>query len=254
MPQELHDLVLSHSDVVEPDAAVCATRSQDVVIPRQGRNLSLMAGHGSEFLSCFHIPNFNVAIPVSDSKKSSIRGEVNCADIGSLRSGSEQVDITRLSIPNVGALAQSDGKLIQTRPRDKIQVEVVYHAWRIQHALGTGRDDTGLVCDCAGGGVRASWSLVQWPSQLALEGQSRVGGWLRSLLMEAENSLVDIDAEVFGEPSCVRWRGVLNVLRGKCCADVGCWDHAVVLIDASQWLERNKRKGGGENDGERAVC
>ena len=92
------------ANVVMPDAPIPATGGQDVLIPRQARDLLLVSGHRAELLARLDIPKLDVSGPAPHTKEHAVLGERHAADVRVLWRLAQLHDSGRIGIPEVRAI------------------------------------------------------------------------------------------------------------------------------------------------------
>ena len=152
MAEQLHDLVPGDTHVMMPDAPIAATRRQDVLMPRKGRDLPLMARHRPQLLATFNVPKLDFSSTNADAKKHPVVREVDAGDVGTLGGVAEVNDAARVGLPDVRRSLERNGDSVEAGPRDEVEVEVVNHAWCVENAFGLGRNFARLVGGRTSGG------------------------------------------------------------------------------------------------------
>ena len=135
VPKELHDLVPRNAHVVMPDAPIAACRAQDMSMPRERRDLRLMPAHRAQPLPRLDVPQFDLARANADAQERAIVRKVHRGDVCALGRLADLHHRTRVRPPDVRVLGERDRDDILHGPREEVEVEVVDHPRRVEHAL-----------------------------------------------------------------------------------------------------------------------
>lgn len=174
-----------------------------------------MARHRPQLLARLHVPQLHSPRAQSHTQEVPVCREIDAGDIRALGGLAHRRHYARVRLPDVGRVLERDRHGVLARPRDEVEVEVVYHARRIEHALGLRRDLARLVGGSACGARERTGTLgVEGFGELALLGEGGVGGGGGGRgLMVPEDAAVVGHASGSGQASGVA-RGGLGGVEG----------------------------------------
>src|SRR6267142_2746530 len=178
MSDKLHHLVPCDTHVMVPDAPISACRAQEMAVPAERSDLSLVPAHRAQFLSGLDVPQLDLARADADPQERAVVGKVHRGDVGALGRRADLHHPARVRLPDVSVLRERDGDDVLHGPRQQVEVKVVDHSGRIEHALGLRRDLPRPVARHARRRRQGARSSVERTCDLTLFGECRVRcGW-----------------------------------------------------------------------------
>ena len=129
------DFVLGDAHVVVPDAPVLAAAAQDVAVPAERRDACRVAAHDPQPPFRLDIPQLDIPRAQPDRHIRAVARPAERADMVALCDLREVRDRPRLRVPDVRVFRERDGEDVVRRPGEQVEVVIVEHRGRVEHAF-----------------------------------------------------------------------------------------------------------------------